>query len=90
MQQADGRRKGVRHRFFCILHRNLRSYQKGVQYAATAYTDLLAGRGAANSMASVGTPEENGYGEGLMWTIREKEIDTPTIIGMARSRSRHR
>jgi transposase InsO family protein len=32
---------------------------QGVQYAATAYTDLLAGRGVAISMATVGKPEEN-------------------------------
>jgi putative transposase len=48
---------------------------QGGQYAATAYTDLLAGRGAAISMAAVGKPEENGYAERLMRTIREEEID---------------
>jgi putative transposase len=48
---------------------------QGVQYAATAYTDLLAGRGVAISMAAVGKPEENGYAERLMRTIREEEID---------------
>jgi putative transposase len=47
---------------------------QGVQYAATAYTDLLAGHGVAISMAAVGRPEENGYAERLMRTIRE-EID---------------
>ena len=48
---------------------------QGVQYAATAYTELLAGRGVAISMAAVGKPEENGYAERLMRTIREEEID---------------
>jgi putative transposase len=48
---------------------------QGVQYAATAYTDRLAGVGAAVSMAAVGKPEENGYAERLMRTIREEEID---------------
>jgi putative transposase len=48
---------------------------QGVQYAATAYTDLLAGRGVAISMAAVGKPEENGYAERLMRTIREEEVD---------------
>jgi putative transposase len=48
---------------------------QGVQYAATAYTDLLAGRGVAISMAAVGKPEENGYAERLIRTIREEEID---------------
>jgi transposase InsO family protein len=46
-----------------------------VQYAATAYTDLLAGRGVAISMAAVGKPEENGHAERLMRTIREEEVD---------------
>ena len=48
---------------------------QGGQYAATAYTDLLAGRGVAISMAAVGKPEENGFVERLMRTIREEEID---------------
>jgi transposase InsO family protein len=46
-----------------------------VQYAATAHTDLLAGRALAISMAAVGKPEENGFAERLMRTIREEEID---------------
>ena len=48
---------------------------QGVQYAATAYTDLLASRGVAISMAAVGKPEENGFAERLVRTIREEEID---------------
>ena len=48
---------------------------QGVQYAATAYTDLLAGRGAAISMAAVGKPQENGFAERLMRTIKEEEVD---------------
>ena len=48
---------------------------QGVQYAATAYIDLLAGRGVAISMAAVGKPEENGYAERLMRTIKEEEVD---------------
>ena len=48
---------------------------QGVQYAATAYIELLAGRGVAISMAAVGKPEENGYAERLMRTIKEEEVD---------------
>ncbi len=48
---------------------------QGVQYAATAYTDLLARRGVAISMAAVGKPEENGFAERLMRTIKEEEVD---------------
>ena len=44
---------------------------QGVQYAATAYTELLAGEGVAISMAAAGKPEENGYAERLMRTIKE-------------------
>jgi hypothetical protein len=64
--------------FFCP--ETLGQYQvhhsdQGVQYAATAYTDLLAERGVAISMAAVGKPEENGFAERLMRTIKEEEVD---------------
>src|SRR5262245_4525828 len=48
---------------------------QGMQHAATAYAELLAERGEAISMAAVGKPEENGFAERLMRTIREEEID---------------
>jgi transposase InsO family protein len=48
---------------------------QGVQYAATAYVDLLDEHGVRISMASVGEPEENGYAERLMRTIKEEEVD---------------
>jgi transposase InsO family protein len=48
---------------------------QGVQYAATAYVERLAAVGAAVSMAAVGAPEENGYAERLMRTIKEEEVD---------------
>ncbi len=48
---------------------------QGVQYAATAYVDLLKSREVKISMASVGEPEENGYAERLMRTIKEEEVD---------------
>ena len=47
---------------------------QGVQYAATGYVERLAGRGVAISMAAVGVPEENGYAERLMRTIKEEEV----------------
>jgi transposase InsO family protein len=53
-----------------------------VRDAATAYTDLLAGRGVALGMAAVGKPEEHGFGERLMGTNREEvelsEYQSPT------------
>jgi transposase InsO family protein len=48
---------------------------QGVQYAATAYVERLAGLGVAISMAAVGVPEENGYAERLMRTIKEEEVE---------------
>jgi putative transposase len=48
---------------------------QGVQYAATAYVDLLKAREVKISMASAGEPEENGYAERLMRTIKEEEVD---------------
>ncbi len=48
---------------------------QGVQYAATAYVELLRSREVKVSMAGVGEPEENGYAERLMRTIKEEEVD---------------
>jgi putative transposase len=48
---------------------------QGVQYAATAYVELLVSRAVAISMANVGVPEENGYAERLMRTVKEEEVD---------------
>ena len=45
-----------------------------MQYAATAYVERLAAVGAAISMAAVGVPEENGFAERLMRTIKEEEV----------------
>jgi len=56
---------------------------QGVQYAATAYVAMLAGRGVAISMANVGVPEENGYAERLMRTIKEEEVDLTEYADLA-------
>ena len=48
---------------------------QGVQYAATAYVEQLTSVGAAISMATAGVPEENGYAERLMRTIKEEEVE---------------
>jgi len=47
---------------------------QGVQYAAAAYVRRLTSRGVSISMAAVGKPEENGYAERLMRTIKEEEV----------------
>ena len=48
---------------------------QGVQYACGDYTDLLREHGVQISMAAVGKPEDNGYAERLMRTIKEEEVD---------------
>jgi transposase InsO family protein len=48
---------------------------QGWQYACTDYTDLLTEYQVQISMAAVGKPEDNGYAERLMRTIKEEEVD---------------
>jgi len=47
---------------------------QGIQYAAQAYTDLLKQNSIQISMATQGKPEENGYAERWMRTIKEEEV----------------
>jgi transposase InsO family protein len=48
---------------------------QGVQYAAQEYVDLLNRFHVQPSMAAQGKPEENGYAERLMRTIKEEEVN---------------
>lgn len=48
---------------------------QGVHYANHEYTDLLKKYNIRLSMATQGKPEENGYAERLMRTIKEEEVD---------------
>jgi putative transposase len=48
---------------------------QGIQYAAREYVDLLQQHHVQISMAAIGKPEENGYAERLMRTIKEEEVD---------------
>ena len=48
---------------------------QGVQYAATAYVEMLSSVGAQISMADIGQAWQNGYAERLMRTIKEEEVD---------------
>ncbi len=48
---------------------------QGVQYAATAYVELLKHHRVQISMATQGVPEENPYAERLIRTIKEEEVD---------------
>lgn len=47
---------------------------QGVQYAATAYVRRLRRAKVLISMAEAGCPEQNGYVERLMRTIKEEEV----------------
>ncbi len=48
---------------------------QGLQYACVDYTGLLQQYEVQISMAAVGKPEENGFAERLMRTIKEEEVD---------------
>jgi transposase InsO family protein len=56
---------------------------QGIQYAATAYTDLLRTTGVAISMAEVGEATQNGYAERLIRTIKEEEVDLSDYLDFA-------
>jgi transposase InsO family protein len=47
---------------------------QGGQYAAKAYVNLLESKGVLVSMAAVGCPEENGYAERWMRTLKEDHV----------------
>ena len=48
---------------------------QGIQYAATAYIDMLLAVDAEISMAECGQAWQNGYAERLIRTIKEEEVD---------------
>ena len=47
---------------------------QGIHYAAQEYVSVLQQQRVQISMAAVGKPEENGYAERLMRTIKEEEV----------------
>jgi putative transposase len=67
-------------------HPEIHHSDQGVQYAATAYVGLLCGGGTAISMAEAGKPEENGFAERLMRTIKEEEVDLSEYEDLADAR----
>lgn len=48
---------------------------QGIQYAAGEYVRVLLQHDILISMAAVGKPEENGFAERLMKTIKDEEVD---------------
>lgn len=59
---------------------------QGVQYAARAYVALLESRKVAVSMASIGCPEENGFAERWMRTIKEEHVTLSEYADFADAR----
>lgn len=59
---------------------------QGVQYAAMEYINRLHQHEVQVSMANVGCPEENGYAERLMRTIKEEEVSLMEYEGFADAR----
>jgi len=53
---------------------------QGVQYAATAYTQVLQDVNVQISMADEGEAWQNGYAERLIRTIKEEEVDLSEYI----------
>lgn len=60
---------------------------QGVQYAAQEYVDLLKKYDVQISMTAQGKPEENGYAERLMRTIKEEEVDLSEYNDFADART---
>ena len=53
---------------------------QGVQYAATAYTQMLRAANVQISMAEVGQAWQNGYAERVIRTIKEEEVDLSDYV----------
>src|SRR5512135_1974119 len=66
-------------RAFAVGRPEVHHSDQGVQYAATAYVEMLIAAGSQISMASVGEPKENGYAERLMRTIKTDPTRTRTL-----------
>jgi len=54
---------------------------QGVQYAAGEYVGVLLEHEVKTSMANVGRPDQNGYAERLIRTIKEEEIELSEYEG---------
>ena len=68
-------------------HPEIHHSDQGVQYAATGYVSLLQTVHAQISMATQGTPTENGYAERLMRTLKEEEVSLHDYEDLADARA---
>ena len=60
---------------------------QGVQYAADGYVRLLGSHKIQISMAAVGCPEENGYAERWMRTLKEDHVSMSEYAGFEDARA---
>ena len=56
-------------------HPTIHHSDQGVQYAATAYVEMLQDYDVSISMAETGAAWQNGFAERLIRTIKEEEVD---------------
>lgn len=56
-------------------HPRIHHSDQGIHYASRSYVDLLQRHQIQISMAQVGKPEDNGYAERLIRTIKEEEVE---------------
>ncbi len=75
-------RKALQHHPASAIHHS----DQGKQYADHSYVKLLQDAGTQISMAAVGKPEENGYAERLIRTIKEEEVYLSEYQSMADAR----
>jgi len=60
---------------------------RGVQYAARAYTQLLQQHGITVSMSRRGNPYDNAKAERFMWTLKKEEVYASDYQGLRSARS---
>jgi len=69
-------------RAFCLCIPQIQHSDQGVQYAAQAYTHVLKQYGIQISMAAQGKPEENGYAERFMRTLKEEQVELSEYLDL--------
>ncbi len=80
LQMALGRRKPA--------HGLVHHSDRGVQYAATNYTDLLKAHGVQISMSRSGNPYDNARCESFMKTLKYEEVYRSEYRDLAEARAR--
>jgi putative transposase len=63
---------------------------RGVQYACTEYTEILAAHDIRPSMSRVGNPYDNAKAESFMKTLKQEEINEGSYRNFEPGPKRHR